>query len=73
VDNKKPAPKGWLWSEDAADYLGVSVTTLYRWHRDDYGPKGKPHGRRRRKYKIAELDAWMNADTEQADRALTAA
>ncbi|GAB2718519.1 helix-turn-helix transcriptional regulator [Streptomyces bullii] len=69
----KPPPSGWLWSAEAADYLGVCVTTLYRWRRDNYGPKGKPHGRRRYIYKIADLDAWMNGDREPAERVLTAA
>jgi predicted DNA-binding transcriptional regulator AlpA len=58
----KPPPKGWLWSEDAADYLGVHVVTLYRWRRDDIGPESKRHGARRYRYKISELDAWMNGD-----------
>ncbi|MFF5473401.1 helix-turn-helix transcriptional regulator [Streptomyces achromogenes] len=69
----KAAPKGWLWSEDAADYLGICVTTLYRWRRDGYGPQGTLHGRRRYRYKIADLDAWMNSDSEPADLALAAA
>lgn len=69
----KAPPKGWLWSEDAADYLGVCITTLYRWRRDEYGPKGRLHGRRRYRYKIADLDAWMNGDSEPADVARAAA
>ncbi len=62
ANKPKPPPKGWLWSEDAADYLGVSVTTLYRWRRDGIGPKGKLHGLRRYAYKITDLDAWLNGD-----------
>lgn len=58
----KDSPEGWLWSAEAADYLRVHVVTLYRWRRDDYGPKSKPHGRRRYAYKISDLDAWMNDD-----------
>ncbi|MFI9244214.1 helix-turn-helix transcriptional regulator [Streptomyces sp. NPDC053086] len=69
----KTPPKGWLWSEDAADYLGVSVTTLYRWRRDGYGPQGTLHGRRRYRYKIADLNAWMGVDSGPADLALVAA
>jgi excisionase family DNA binding protein len=70
---KKAPPKGWLWTEDAADYLGVCVTTLYRWRRDGVGPKGKLHGRRRYRYKIADLDAWMEGDTESTEMHLAAA
>lgn len=69
----KTPPKGWLWSEEAADYLGVCVTTLYRWRRDEYGPRGELHGRRRYRYKIADLDAWMGVSPEPADRELAAA
>lgn len=69
----KQPPKGWLWSEDAADYLGVCVTTLYRWRRDGVGPQGKLHGRRRYRYKIADLDAWMEGDTESTEMHLAAA
>jgi predicted site-specific integrase-resolvase len=64
----KPAPKGWLWSEDAADYLGVHVVTLRRWRREGTGPTGVLHGRRRYKYKISVLDAWMNGDTADDDQ-----
>ncbi|WP_329472640.1 helix-turn-helix domain-containing protein [Streptomyces sp. NBC_01723] len=69
MSNKpKPPPRGWLWTEDAADYLGLCVTTLYRWRRDQYGPASVQHGRRRYRYKIAELDAWMNGDTADQKR-----
>lgn len=67
--NPKPPPKGWLWSDDAADYIGVHVVTLYRWRRDEVGPKSERHGLRRYAYKVSELDAWLNgerADTNQA-------
>lgn len=69
----KAPPKGWLWSEDAADYLGVSVTTLYRWRRDGVGPKDKRHGLRRYAYKITDLDAWLNGDHTDAEPARAAA
>lgn len=62
----KAPPKGWLWTEDAADYLGIGVTTLYRWRRDDYGPASTQHGRRRYRYRIADLDAWMNGEDANA-------
>ncbi len=60
----KPAPKGWLWTEDAADYLGVAVTTLYRWRRDQHGPRSVQHGRRRYRYRISELDAYLGLGEE---------
>ncbi|MER5843269.1 helix-turn-helix domain-containing protein [Streptomyces prasinus] len=58
----KAPPKGWLWSADAADYLGVHVVTLYRWRADGIGPQAKRHGLRRYAYKVTDLDAWLNAD-----------
>jgi excisionase family DNA binding protein len=69
----KTPPKGWLWSEDAADYLGVSVTTLYRWRRDGVGPTGKRHGLRPYRYKIADLDAWLEGDHADTKPARVAA
>lgn len=70
----KPPPRGWLWTEDAADYLGVSVTTLYRWRRDLYGPPSVRHGRRRYRYEIAELDAFMlGGESTQSELAKSAA
>lgn len=56
---KAKPPKGWLWTDGAADYLGVFFTTLYRWRRDNYGPKAVQHGRRRYRYKISELDKFL--------------
>jgi predicted site-specific integrase-resolvase len=68
-------PKGWLWSQDAADYIGVHVVTLRNWRRDGAGPKSVLHGRRRYAYKISDLDAWLNGDRadDQPHRARAAA
>lgn len=65
---KPNPPKGWLWTDDAADYLGVFFTTLYRWRRDGYGPTAVQHGRRRYRYRIADLDAFL-AGGDDASRA----
>ncbi|GAP46944.1 helix-turn-helix transcriptional regulator [Streptomyces azureus] len=69
----KPPPKGWLWSADAADYLGVHVVTLYRWRSEGVGPKGKRHGLRRYAYKVSDLDAWLNGETADDKPARAAA
>ncbi|MFJ6559890.1 helix-turn-helix transcriptional regulator [Streptomyces sp. NPDC091412] len=69
----KTPPKGWLWSEDAADYLGVHVTTLYRWRRDGIGPSSKRLGFRYYAYKVSDLDAWLNGDTARDKPARAAA
>lgn len=74
MQNKpKSPPQGWLWTEDAANYLGVSPTTLYRWRRDQYGPRSVRHGRRRYRYRIAEMDAWMAGDHAAPEPARVAA
>ncbi|MFJ9633696.1 helix-turn-helix transcriptional regulator [Streptomyces sp. NPDC101175] len=73
ANKPKTAPTGWLWTEDAADYLGVAVTTLYRWRRDDIGPTSKRHGQRRYRYKISDLDAWMNGEPSDREPARAAA
>jgi excisionase family DNA binding protein len=69
----KTPPKGWLWSAEAAEYLGVHVVTLYRWRRDDIGPKGKRHGLRAYRYKISDLDAWLHGDHADDEPARAAA
>ncbi|MFE2832264.1 helix-turn-helix transcriptional regulator [Streptomyces mirabilis] len=62
MPNKPQPPKGWLWSQDAADYIGVHVVTLNRWRRDGVAPKSTRQGQRRYAYKISDLDAWLNGD-----------
>jgi predicted site-specific integrase-resolvase len=62
MPNKPQPPKGWLWSQEAADYLGVHVVTLHGWRRDGVAPKSTLHGQRRYAYKISDLDAWLNGD-----------
>lgn len=69
----KTPPKGWLWSDDAADYIGVHVVTLYRWRREGIGPRSERHGLRRYAYKITELDAWMNGEEADDEPARAAA
>jgi transposase-like protein len=36
----KPAPKGYVWLEDAAKRLGVEKSTLYKWRYQRRGPAG---------------------------------
>jgi excisionase family DNA binding protein len=55
----------WLTVPQALEYLGVSRTTLYRWIREGriryYEPSG---GRGRRRFKRAELEAFMRPSDE---------
>lgn len=61
----RPAPPGCMWLTDAADYLGVPVSTLRKWRLRRYGPPGFSVGRRVA-YRISVMDQWL-ADQEAAD------
>ncbi|MFF4644906.1 helix-turn-helix transcriptional regulator [Streptomyces sp. NPDC001389] len=54
-----PPPAGSLWLEQAAEYIGVAKTTLYKWRQTGYGPQGYPNPRRIA-YEITVLDAWLD-------------
>jgi transposase-like protein len=60
-----PPPAGCLWIDDAADYIGVKKSTLYKWRQLGTGPKGFPVARRIA-YRIEGLDAYL-AECEGAD------
>ncbi len=53
-----PPPAGCMWIDEAADYIGVAKTTLYKWRQLGSGPRGFP-GARRIAYRIAGLDAYL--------------
>lgn len=42
----RPAPKGFVWLEDAAEMLGVEKSTLYKWRYKRRGPAGFKHAGR---------------------------
>ncbi|WP_242545068.1 helix-turn-helix transcriptional regulator [Streptomyces albidoflavus] len=60
-----PAPRGSMWIADAADYLGLSIHTLYKWRQLDTGPRSFAVGRKVA-YRIDVLDAYL--DSLQAPR-----
>lgn len=48
-----------LWSvQDVAEYLGVPVTTLYRWRSHRYGPSARRVGKHLR-YRAADVIEWV--------------
>lgn len=53
--------------DELSTYLGVPVTTLYRWRHYGDGPRGIKVGRHVR-YRVADVEAWLdaNADPEPA-------
>ncbi|MFE2324658.1 helix-turn-helix transcriptional regulator [Streptomyces sp. NPDC059385] len=52
-------PEGSLWSDQAARYLGIALTTLYKWRQNGYGPVPYPVGRKLA-YELTVLDAWLH-------------
>ena len=44
--------------DTAAEILGVSRKTLWRWDRDGYGPPRKKLYMRRAEYSKAQVEAW---------------
>lgn len=48
-----------LWTvQEVADYLGVSIHTVYCWRSTDSGPPGRRIGRRLR-YRPQDVRAWV--------------
>ena len=60
-------PEDRLWSaEDVSYYLGVPVTTLYRWKSFHQGPPVRRVGRHLR-YRAEDVKAWVaQLDSEAA-------
>ncbi len=46
---------------DAAQFLGVAVSTLERWDREGYGPRAIKIGPRRVGYRTSDLIAFIEA------------
>jgi len=64
---KQKAPEGCLWIEDAAPYIGVTLSTLRKWRLLDKkpAPQGFPIGRFIA-FKIADLDAYLEGQYRAA-------
>jgi excisionase family DNA binding protein len=56
-----------LTVEDLADYLGVSIATLYQWRHRQQGPTGFRVGRHVR-YRWADLQEWIEDQLQDASR-----
>ena len=56
-----------LTVEDLADYLAVTVATLYQWRYRKEGPPGFRVGRHVR-YRWSEVEAWIEQQLVDADR-----
>lgn len=64
---KQKAPEGCLWIEDAAPYIGLTLSTLRKWRLLGKGPgsKGFPIGRFVA-FKISDLDAYLDGQYQAA-------
>lgn len=56
-----------LTVEELADYLGVSVATLYQWRYRREGPPGFRVGRHVR-YRWSDIEKWIEKPLEDATR-----
>ncbi|MFF4519442.1 helix-turn-helix transcriptional regulator [Streptomyces mirabilis] len=57
-NRQPPPPRGCVWIREAADRVGVTRATLYKWRSLGKGPKSFTVGRRA-VYRIADLDAYI--------------
>ncbi|RMG35444.1 MAG: AlpA family phage regulatory protein [Gammaproteobacteria bacterium] len=53
----------------AAEYIGVAVSTLYRWAADSDFPKPLKLGRQASGWRKADLDAWLERKAKEGEAA----
>jgi excisionase family DNA binding protein len=51
-------PEALMSPEQVAEYLGVSLQTVYKWRHLGTGPAGFRLGRHAR-YRLADVDSWL--------------
>jgi excisionase family DNA binding protein len=67
MNGKVPDDRKWLNAREAADYAGISRTTLYAWIREGRLPfPNYPLAYRIRKFKTADIDAWLKSCEKEA-------
>lgn len=64
MQREQDAPEPWVDSERAAEHIGVSVEYMYAMQ-DELGIPRRKVGRRWR-YRLSEIDAWMEEQMEGA-------
>lgn len=58
-----------LRPDEAADYLGVTIDMLQRWRTAGTGPAFLPWGRRTVRYRLRDLDDWLDGQCTAANTA----
>lgn len=62
-----PPPDGYVWSDEAARRLSLSIRTLWNYRHIGKGPKAKRY-RGRLVYAIADIEAHKKAELEALER-----
>jgi excisionase family DNA binding protein len=57
--NAIPSADDWMTPAEAAVYLGLHRSTLYKWRRLGIGPRYFKLGRRQFRYRRSDLDAYI--------------
>jgi predicted DNA-binding transcriptional regulator AlpA len=58
-----------LRPDAAAEYLGITLDMLQRWRTAGTGPRFMPWGHRTVRYRIRDLDDWLDAQRTAANTA----
>ena len=58
-----------MTSAEAATYLGISQDRLQRWRRSGEGPRFLAWGRRTVRYRLTDLDSWLNSNPSAGNTA----
>ena len=56
-----------LTADEAAEYLGVSLQTLYGWRWKRVGPRAAKVGRELR-YRLRDIEAWLDAQSPEPSK-----
>jgi excisionase family DNA binding protein len=69
MSDKAQSGQKWLNAREAADYAGISRTTLYAWIKEGRLPfPNYPLAYRIRKFKKTDIDLWLKSCAEDAGK-----
>lgn len=64
LQNHPSIPRVWVAPDGAAEYLSVSTRILEDWRRAGTGPAWHRAGGRLIRYRLSDIDAWVEAQRE---------